>query len=411
MNDLIVQKVDHARLLLAEARDASEAKKVADLARAAEVYARRQKLSEEAIAYATAVRVDAMTLMGEFLKTAPKNQGAVPGKTGSKTKPVLDPTPTLADHGIGKKESSDAQALAALKESEPDLHEEVRAGKKTVSRARAEKKRREKRKRLAAAPSSANGAPRWQLIHDDWLGGLAGLPMSLAPGREEGRPRLIFMDPPYNIGIDYGDGAQADRREDGPYLTEMGHCIAQLKGRLTSDGSLWVLINDEYAAEFGCILKDAGLTIRNWIKWYETFGVNCSNKFNRCSRHLFYCVVDPKRFVFHPEAVSRLSDRQTKYGDARANPEGKLWDDVWPIPRLTGTCDERLPDFPTQLPLALLRPIIACASDPGDLVLDPFCGSATTGVAAIEAGRRFVGIEKQKRFIDLATLRLKGVSP
>jgi hypothetical protein len=74
--DLIVVKVDKARVLLAEARDANDAKKVADLARAAEVYAKRQKLSDEAIAYATAVKVDALTLMEEFLKDAPKNEGA-----------------------------------------------------------------------------------------------------------------------------------------------------------------------------------------------------------------------------------------------------------------------------------------------------------------------------------------------
>jgi hypothetical protein len=69
--DLIVLKVDKARALLAEARDAKDAKKVADLARAAEVYARRQKLSEEAIAYATAVKVDTMTLMGRLLRESP----------------------------------------------------------------------------------------------------------------------------------------------------------------------------------------------------------------------------------------------------------------------------------------------------------------------------------------------------
>jgi site-specific DNA-methyltransferase (adenine-specific) len=145
------------------------------------------------------------------------------------------------------------------------------------------------------------------------------------------------------------------------------------------------------------------------VKWYETFGVNCANNFNRCSRHLFYCVKDAKRFTFNPEAVNRQSDRQTKYGDSRADPGGKIWDDVWEIPRLVGTAKERIPDFPTQLPLAILRPIIGCSSNPGDGVLDPFCGSATAGVAAVEAGRKFIGIEKSGRFVELATQRMKGV--
>src|SRR5262245_58733996 len=90
---------------------ATDAKTVADLARAAEVYARQQKLSQEAINYAVTVKIDAQTLMGEFLKKAPKNAGAR-GKPGPgrgkngvpKLNPVLDSpsTPTLADLGITK---------------------------------------------------------------------------------------------------------------------------------------------------------------------------------------------------------------------------------------------------------------------------------------------------------------------
>jgi site-specific DNA-methyltransferase (adenine-specific) len=179
---------------------------------------------------------------------------------------------------------------------------------------------------------------------------------------------------------------------------------------LTGDGSLWVLINDEHAAHFAIMLQEAGLCRRSWIKWYETFGVNCRRKFNRTSRHLFHCTRHPRRFIFHAEAVNRPSARLAVYRDKRANPAGKNWDDVWgidpPIPRLTGTCAERIQGFPTQLPLALLRPVVGCASDPDDLILDPFAGSCTTGVAAIEAGRRFIGIEREARFVELAGDRL-----
>ena len=175
---------------------------------------------------------------------------------------------------------------------------------------------------------------------------------------------------------------------------------------LTDDGSLWVMISDEYADHFGFLLREAGLHRRSWIKWYETFGVNCTNNFNRCSRHIFYCVKNPRRFVFNVDAVSRPSDRQSKYADSRANPHGKLRDNVWCIPRLVENSRERLPDFPTQLPLALVRPIVLCASQPGDLVIDPFCGSGTTGVAAVAGNRRFIGLEKSSRFAGLACQRL-----
>jgi hypothetical protein len=60
--------------------------------------------------------------------------------------------------------------------------------------------------------------------------------------------------------------------------------------------------------------------------------VNCTRKFNRTKRHLLYMVRDPKRFTFNRAAVSTLSDRQKKYNDKRANPAGKVLDDVWIYP-------------------------------------------------------------------------------
>jgi DNA modification methylase len=228
-----------------------------------------------------------------------------------------------------------------------------------------------------------------------------------------GTVRLLFADPPYNIGKDYGDGAKADRLPDEDYLIWCREWIESCATLLTDDGSMWVLICDEYADHYGIMLREAGLHRRSWIKWYETFGVNCPSNFNRCSRHLFYCVKHPKRFVFNPDAVTRPSDRQAKYNDKRADPGGKLWDDVWgvepPIPRLTGTCSERIPDFPTQLPVALLTAIVGCASEPGDLVVDPFCGSGTAGEAAIRLGRRFVGVERREEFAEWARKRLLAV--
>src|SRR5262249_17221768 len=249
------------------------------------------------------------------------------------------------------------------------------------------------------------------------------------------QPRLIFADPPYNIGIDYGEGQRADRRPKIDYLAWCDQWIRACHAALTDDGSLWVLINHENEAYFDLMLRhdapsNAGDTgagglprgafvaltdttrfhVRSWVTWYETFGTNCTEKFNRTSRRLFHCVKDPNRFVFHADAVNRISIRQM-IGDKRANPWGKCWDDVWHIDRVPGTAAERIADFPTQLPLDLLRPVSGCASDPGDLVFDPFSGSGTTGEAAIELGRHYVGIEQSATFADLSWLRLKGVTP
>jgi DNA modification methylase len=88
-----------------------------------------------------------------------------------------------------------------------------------------------------------------------------------------------------------------------------------------------------------------------------------------------------------------------------------VWDSVWginpPIARLVGNAKERLPGYPTQLPLALLNPIVGCASDPGDLVVDLFAGSGSLGEAALRQGRRFVGFELNKTFAEKARDRLR----
>src|SRR5262249_52874818 len=269
----------------------------------------------------------------------------------------------------------------------------------TLARATQAVKREEKAAALKAR-AEANGhaepdGDAWRVAEGhclDWLHPATG-----------GRPRLIFADPPYNVGVNYGDGEAADRLPDAEYLDGVRGWMKAAANVLAGDGSLWVLISDEYVVPYRLLLAEAGLHLRQSLIWYETFGVNCADKFNRCHRHLLWAVKDKRKFVFNREAVTRPSDRQTKYKDKRAAEGGKNWDSVWgvpwddeghgAIPRLTDTCGERLPDFPTQLPLALLNPIVGVASDPGDLVLDPFSGSATTGEAALRLGRRFVGVE------------------
>lgn len=222
---------------------------------------------------------------------------------------------------------------------------------------------------------------------------------------DPGTVRCLIADPPYNIGVDYGNGKAADRLPDSRYLAWCEAWMRLCRDRLTPDGSLWVAINDEYAAEFGVMLKHLGLYRRNWIKWYETFGVNCTRKFNRTSRHFHYFTRSPKAFVFNLADIAVPSARLAKYNDKRANPNGKAPDDVWQFPRVAGTHKERVKGVPTQLPVELTNRIVKCASNPGDLVLDPFLGSGTTGVSAAKLGREFIGIESNPTYAGLARAR------
>lgn len=292
-----------------------------------------------------------------------------------------------------------------IHDARPDLHEKVKAGVMTIPQAKTEIKREQKRKELEAkseiAKETFGDQPTWTLIHKDVMDGLESV------RDQHGPARLIFADPPYNIGVDYGD-EHNDCLDDAEFVEWSWNWMRLCRDCLTSDGSLWVMINDEYAADFVTNLRNHDFHMRGWIKWYETFGVNCSNNFNRTSRHLLYFVVNENNFVFNETAVLRPSDRQAKYNDSRAQSSGKILDDVWQIPRLSGTTKERIPDCPTQLPLELVKRIVEVASEPGDLVIDPFNGSGTTGVAAIQSQRKYVGIDSSEKFIDLADKRLRG---
>jgi DNA modification methylase/ParB-like chromosome segregation protein Spo0J len=279
----------------------------------------------------------------------------------------------------------------------------------TIAQAQRQVERAERTRKMKAT-AQANGGDEaasptlqrlgWEVREGDCITLLGSIPEKSA--------RLVFCDLPYNQGVDYGEGPKADRLRPDVYVTWCRSWIEAARDCLTDDGSLWLLINHENAARLEFLLCEARLTIINWITWYETFGVNQVNKCNRTSRRLLHAVVNPRKYVWNHEAVTRLSDRRAKYDDSRANPDGKMWDDVWIIPRLTGTWAERIEGFPTQLPLALLGPIVAVASDEGDLVVEPMSGSSTAGVAAIRRKRRYVGIEKNPEYCEKARQRLSA---
>jgi site-specific DNA-methyltransferase (adenine-specific) len=234
---------------------------------------------------------------------------------------------------------------------------------------------------------------------------LTGDCLEILPTLKPGSARLAFADPPFNIGVDYGQGEKADRRPPGDYLAWCRLWMTAAANLLTPDGSLWVLIDPRWAGRFQCLLEDLGLHYRETIIWVETFGVYCESRFGKDHRALFRFTRDRKRQVFHPDRVQ--SARQTRYNDRRANPRGRVPSNVWTISRICGTFRERIGGFPTQLPLELLRRIVRTASDPGDLVLDPFSGSGTTGVACLELGRRYLGIELNGAYAEASRRRLE----
>jgi site-specific DNA-methyltransferase (adenine-specific) len=216
---------------------------------------------------------------------------------------------------------------------------------------------------------------------------------------------LIFADPPFNIGYKYDK--YHDKVEKNNYIAWTKDWMAACKKVLKPSGSFYIAIGDEHAADVKVIADELGLFMRNWIIWHYTFGQQTKKKFARSHTHIFYFVNDKNNYTFNDNAVRVPSDRQLVYNDRRANPAGKLPDDVWDeYPRVCGTFRERAGWHGCQMPENLLKRIIAASSNEGDCVLDPFSGSGTTAAAAIGLGRNYAGIEISEEYVRNANERL-----
>ncbi len=249
---------------------------------------------------------------------------------------------------------------------------------------------------------------------------------------ETGAVDLAFADPPFNIGYDYD--VYHDRLESENYLAWSRDWTAEVVRVLKPNGTFWLAIGDEYAAELKVMLqREHKLTCRSWVVWYYTFGVNCKTKFSRSHAHLFHMVKQANDFTFNTDAIRVPSARQLVYGDGRANPRGRLPDDTWILrpqdipqsfsaeedtwyfPRVCGTFKERAGWHGCQMPEQLLGRIIRACSNPGepgkpaDLVLDPFAGSGTTLAVAKKLGRRYLGFELSSEYAKQVQDRLAAI--
>jgi N6-adenosine-specific RNA methylase IME4 len=146
-------KLGDATRLLAEVHDATSAKQVMDVAAAAEIYARKQKLGEDAVRYATGIKLEAERKLGQYLRSTERAPAGRPKKIGSAPELISAPTPpTLADLGIPKKLASEAQRLAAIPD---ELFEPVRRGEVKLGAALRDQRKAELPTRIAAIPAGS----------------------------------------------------------------------------------------------------------------------------------------------------------------------------------------------------------------------------------------------------------------
>ncbi|MDR1140119.1 MAG: site-specific DNA-methyltransferase [Planctomycetaceae bacterium] len=256
----------------------------------------------------------------------------------------------------------------------------------------------------------------WNTIyHQDCIEGMKKL--------SKGSVDLVFADPPFNIGYKYD--VYRDKLNDNDYWNWSKKWMKEVYRILKPNGTFWLAIGDEYAAELKvAATRDIGFICRSWVIWYYTFGVNCKQKFTRSHVHLFYFVKNANEFTFNDDAIRIPSARQLVYNDKRANPKGRLPDDMWVlrpqelkqefgpdkdtwfVSRVCGTFNERTGWHGCQMPEAILERIITASSNPNEKVFDPFLGSGTTVVVAKKLGRQFLGFELSKEYWEQCQKRL-----
>ena len=233
--------------------------------------------------------------------------------------------------------------------------------------------------------------------------------IKLLNGWPAGSIDLVFADPPFNIGYVYDK--YVDDKPNAEYVDWSRQWMAACQRILKPDGSFYIAIGDDFSAEIRVLGRELGLHLRNWIIWHYTFGQNMKVKFSRSHTHIFYFTKDAQRFTFNDQHLRFPSARHTEYQDLRANPLGRLPDDVWDeFPRVCGTFRERAGFHGCQMPEALLMRIIMASSNPGDIVLDPFVGSGTTAAAAKRLGRRYVGVDISEAYVEHVRQRLTQVA-
>ena len=239
---------------------------------------------------------------------------------------------------------------------------------------------------------------------------------------------LVFADPPFNIGYKYD--TYKDNLPYHKYLEWSEEWISEARRILKPDGTMWLAIGDDYAAELKLAARDEGFHCRSWVIWFYTFGVNCTKKFTRSHTHLFHFVKDENNFTFNVDPIKVPSARQLVYKDKRAKKGGRLPDDtwlmvlrpqeieedltpdkdLWHIPRVCGSFKERTDFHGCQMPEQLLARIIRASSNEGDVVCDPFAGSGSTLCVAKKLNRRSIGIELSTKYVPFIRERLEKVN-
>ena len=238
--------------------------------------------------------------------------------------------------------------------------------------------------------------------------------MEVLPRLPDAFADLIIIDPPYNLSRNF-NGLHFNARSEEAYDEYLASWFPQVCKKLKPSGSLYICGDWKCTSSLQRAVQKE-LTILNRITWQREKGRGAMSNWKNSCEDIWFGTVG-KTFRFNAEAVKirrkviapyRLDGKpkgweKTDLGKFRMTYPSNFWDDIsvpyWSMPENT--------DHPTQKPEKLIAKLILASSNPGDLVLDPFCGSGTSAVTAKKLGRKFCGIELNREYCCWALARLK----
>ena len=207
-----------------------------------------------------------------------------------------------------------------------------------------------------------------------------------------GPVNLCIADPPDNVGKGY-DGYN-DRLPEAEYRRLIKEWLRRCCQ--VTNGPVFFTFAERWVPDAEDAIREHGLRLIQRCWWYYTFGQAAKVRYSPCVRPVYW-LNDGRIF---PERIRVPSRRQTEYQDRRANPAGKMPDNLWEFSRVCGTFREKRKWHPCQLPEQMIERIILGHSNPGDTVLDPFVGSGTTVYCCDRLGRHVVGIDESQHYLD-----------
>lgn len=256
--------------------------------------------------------------------------------------------------------------------------------------------------------------PTYWRSHDGRVSLLHGDALELMPELAAGSVDCVWTDPPYllsnggiscsagrRVSVDKGAWDRSNGLEEDMQFCE--RWVAECKRVLQPAGCIWVSGTLHIHPIVGVSLLKSGFRILNDIVWEKPNpppNLGCRT-FTHSTELIYWATAAPKgsgeRYTFN-------------YSDMKLENGGKQMKTVW---RCTapGADEKHHGKHSTQKPVALVSRCLRASTHPGDLVLDPFVGSGSTGVAAAKLGRRFIGIDADERYLEIAASRLAEVTP